>query len=101
MYDYHHLSHVKEQSRSKKTLWTTLLITLFFTIVEIVGGLLSNSLALLSDSAHMISDVIALGLSMFAIYMASWPPNARYTFGTSGLKLSLPSSTGWRWRLSP
>lgn len=80
-YDYHHLQHVKEQTRSKKTLWITLFLTLFFTIVEIVGGVLSNSLALLSDSAHMISDVIALGLSMAAIYLATKKPNARYTFG--------------------
>ncbi|KIL36172.1 cation transporter [Cohnella kolymensis] len=80
-YDFHHLKHEKEQSRSKKTLWITLMLTLFFTIVEIIGGLLSNSLALLSDSAHMISDVIALGLSMTAIYLATRPPNAKYTFG--------------------
>ncbi|WP_028547391.1 cation diffusion facilitator family transporter [Paenibacillus sp. UNC451MF] len=80
-YDYHHLHHVKEQSKSKKTLWVTLILTLFFTIVEIIGGILSNSLALLSDSAHMISDVLALGLSMVAIYLATRPPNARFTFG--------------------
>jgi len=81
MYDFHHLRHTKEQSASKRTLWITLIITLFFTIVEIIGGILSNSLALLSDSAHMISDVIALLLSMTAIYMASRPSNSRYTFG--------------------
>ncbi len=81
MYDYHHLSHEKQQTKSKKTLWIVLILTFFFTVVEIVGGLLSNSLALLSDSAHMISDVIALGLSMAAIYLARRPPNARYTFG--------------------
>lgn len=81
MYDYHHLRHVKEQSRSKKALWITLFLTLFFTIVEIIGGLLSNSLALLSDSAHMVSDVIALGLSMTAIYLATREPNKKYTFG--------------------
>ncbi|WP_185602436.1 cation transporter, partial [Paenibacillus sp. 598K] len=69
--DYHHLTHRKEQQTSKRTLWITLLLTLFFTIVEVVGGLLSNSLALLSDSAHMMSDVLALGLSMTAIYMAA------------------------------
>ena len=79
--DYHHLNHVKEQHKSKKTLWITLMLTLFFTIVEVVGGLLSNSLALLSDSAHMISDVIALGLSMTAIYLATRKPNKKYTFG--------------------
>jgi cobalt-zinc-cadmium efflux system protein len=81
MYDYHHHPHVKEQHRSKKTLWITLYLTSFFTIVEIVGGLLSNSLALLSDSAHMISDVVALGLSMAALYMATREPTKKYTFG--------------------
>ncbi|MBB6732531.1 cation diffusion facilitator family transporter [Cohnella zeiphila] len=80
-YDFHHLRHVKEQSSSKRALWITLILTLFFTVVEVIGGLLSHSLALLSDSAHMISDVIALGLSMTAIYLATRPPNAKYTFG--------------------
>lgn len=80
-YDYHHLGHVKEQTSSKRALWITLILTSFFTIVEIVGGLMSHSLALLSDSAHMVSDVIALGLSMTAIYLATRPPNAKYTFG--------------------
>jgi cobalt-zinc-cadmium efflux system protein len=79
--DYHHLNHVKEQHKSKKTLWITIILTLFFTIVEIVGGLISNSLALLSDSAHMMSDVLALGLSMTAIYLATRNPNQKYTFG--------------------
>ncbi len=80
-YDYHHLEHVKEQHKSKKTLWITLILTLFFTIVEVVGGIISNSLALLSDSAHMLSDVIALGLSMLAIYLATKKSNNKYTFG--------------------
>ncbi|AST06350.1 cation transporter [Anoxybacillus flavithermus] len=81
MYDFHHLPHVKVQTTSKKALWTTLLLTAFFTIVEVIGGILSNSLALLSDSAHMASDVIALGLSMIALYLASRPPNKKFTFG--------------------
>ncbi|MGG3937537.1 cation diffusion facilitator family transporter [Anoxybacillus kestanbolensis] len=81
MYDYHHLPHMKVQTTSKKALWTTLLLTTFFTIVEIVGGILSNSLALLSDSAHMASDVIALSLSMVAIHLASRPSNKTFTFG--------------------
>ena len=80
-YDFHHLNHVKIQQKSKNTLWITLILTLFFTLVEVVGGLLSHSLALLSDSAHMASDVIALGFSMTAIYMAVKKPNKRYTFG--------------------
>jgi cobalt-zinc-cadmium efflux system protein len=79
--DFHHLEHVKEQQVSKKTLWITLALTLFFTVIEVIGGLVSQSLALISDSAHMISDVLALGLSMYAIYMATRKPNNTYTFG--------------------
>ncbi|GIP38574.1 cation transporter [Paenibacillus sp. J31TS4] len=81
MYDYHHLNHRKEQTASRRALWVTLVLTLFFTIVELIGGILSNSLALISDSAHMVSDVLALGLSMTAIYLARREPDARYTFG--------------------
>ena len=80
-YDYHHLPHVKVQSASKKALWATLVLTLFFTFVEMIGGLVSHSLALLSDSAHMASDVIALLFSMLALFMATRPPNRKYTFG--------------------
>lgn len=80
-YDFHHLNHFKEQHKSKKTLWTTLMLTLFFTFVEIVGGILANSLALLSDSAHMMSDVLALGLSITAIYLATRNSNKKFTFG--------------------
>ena len=80
-YDFHHLHHVKQQSTSKRALWITLILTAFFTIVEVIGGIVSNSLALLSDSAHMVSDVLALGLSMLAIYMATRQPNKRFTFG--------------------
>lgn len=80
-YDFHHLEHVKEQSASKKALWITLVLTLFFAVVEVIGGIVSRSLALLSDSVHMFSDVAALGLSMTAIYLASRKPNRQYTFG--------------------
>lgn len=78
---FHHVEHSKVQKQSKVTLWATLLITLFFTIIEFTGGILSNSLALLSDSFHMLSDVLALGLSMLAIYFASRKPTARFTYG--------------------
>lgn len=84
---FHHVEHLKHQQGSKRTLWASLYITLFFTIVEIVGGILSNSLALLSDSMHMMSDVLALGLSMLAIYFASKAPTAKYTFGYLRLEI--------------
>lgn len=80
-YYFHHVEHRKIQQSSKKTLWWSLIITLFFTIVEFAGGILSNSLALLSDSFHMLSDVLALGLSMLAIFLASRAPTRRFTYG--------------------
>lgn len=84
---FHHVEHRKFQSSSKATLWSSLIITLIFTIVEFVGGLYANSLALLSDSFHMLSDVLALGLSMLAIYFASKPPTKHYTYGFLRLEI--------------
>lgn len=46
-YYFHHVEHRKIQQSSKKTLWLSLIITLFFTFVEFIGGIVSNSLALL------------------------------------------------------
>lgn len=77
---FHHVEHRKTQAHSKTTLWLSLIITLFFYSCRVCRGLVSNSLALLSDSFHMLSDVIALGLSMVAVYFASRRPTARYTF---------------------
>jgi cobalt-zinc-cadmium efflux system protein len=56
-----------------RLLWV-LGITAVFMVAEVVGGLLSNSLALLADAGHMFTDVAALGLSVFAIRLARSPP---------------------------
>lgn len=50
-------------------------------VAELVGGWLSNSLALLADAGHMFSDAAALGLALFAIWMAQKPATAERTFG--------------------
>ena len=52
-----------------------------FFIIELVGGWLTNSLALVSDAAHMFTDVAALSLSLFALWVASRPPSESKTFG--------------------
>ena len=64
---FHHRNHFKIQKKSKKTLYVTLFLTLFFALMELFGGLFSNSLSLVGDSFHMFSDVLALGASMVAI----------------------------------
>ncbi len=57
------------------------LLTAAILVVEVVGGLFSHSLALLSDAGHVLTDVIALGLAWFAAVQAERPANERRTFG--------------------
>ena len=57
-------------------------ITAVFTVVELVGGWLSGSLALLSDAGHMFTDTLALGLSLAAVRIALQPATERRTFGS-------------------
>ncbi|MCS6926302.1 MAG: cation diffusion facilitator family transporter [Candidatus Binatia bacterium] len=52
-----------------------------YCVVEFIGGLLTNSLALLSDAGHMLSDVTAMALSLFAAYVATLPVTSQKTFG--------------------
>jgi cobalt-zinc-cadmium efflux system protein len=58
-----------------------------FFLVELVGGILTNSLALLADAGHMLSDVGALGLSLLALRWTARPPTAQKTFGYHRLEI--------------
>src|SRR5437763_573536 len=57
------------------------------TVAEGVGGWLSNSLALLSDAGHMLADAAAIGLSLFALRIASRPADAKRTYGYYRLEI--------------
>lgn len=76
-HDHHH----HHGSGNRKALSIALGITLLIFVAELVGGYLTNSLALLSDAAHMFSDMAALGLSLLAIWFASKPVTMRRTYG--------------------
>jgi cobalt-zinc-cadmium efflux system protein len=56
-------------------------ITAIFFVAEVVGGLLSNSLALVADAGHMLTDVAALGLSLFVAWFSRQPSTPQKTFG--------------------
>jgi len=58
-----------------------IILSVTILIVEVIGGLLSNSLALLSDAGHVLTDIIALGLSWYGVRQATRPSNKRMTFG--------------------
>jgi cobalt-zinc-cadmium efflux system protein len=59
----------------------TLGLVLVIMVAEVIGGVLSNSLALLSDAGHMLTDALALGLSLFAMNLARRPATSTKTFG--------------------
>jgi cobalt-zinc-cadmium efflux system protein len=70
-------AHPHEQ----RPLKIALLITASVLVVEVVGGFLSRSLALLADAGHMLTDVAALGLSLFAFWLSGRPASSGRTFG--------------------
>jgi cobalt-zinc-cadmium efflux system protein len=76
-----HNGHNHTHGLARNSLRLAFFLTLIILIVEVVGGLLANSLALLSDAGHVVTDIFALGLAWFATVQAERPPNARKTFG--------------------
>jgi cobalt-zinc-cadmium efflux system protein len=72
---------LRDLERNRRDLTLTLAVTATYCVVELAGGIVTNSLALLSDAGHMFADVAALGLSLFAIRLAQLPPTSSKTFG--------------------
>src|SRR5256885_7546921 len=73
----HHHTH----GMAKQTLRFAFFLTIIILVAELVGGMIGNSLALLSDAGHVVTDIFALGLAWFAAVQAERPANARKTFG--------------------
>ena len=63
------------------------MLTTFYFLVEVTGGFLTNSLALLADAGHMFTDVAALGLSLAAMFFANRPPTPKRSFGYYRLEI--------------
>ena len=75
----HHFHNAREGN--KKGLLVALIITFGIMILEFIGGLITNSLALLSDAGHMLSDTSSLALSLFAMWFATRPVSSNKTYG--------------------
>lgn len=75
----HHHHGGKDQTIGR--LWISIGLNLMITLAEFVGGILSNSLALLSDALHNLNDTASLGISLFARKVSKKDPNAEKTFG--------------------
>lgn len=78
-HDHDHGGGKRTGNRRRLTL--TLVLAVGYMIAEVIGGLLTNSLALLADAGHMLSDVAALAMSVFAIWIAERPPTSQRTYG--------------------
>ncbi|MCE0828591.1 MULTISPECIES: CDF family zinc transporter ZitB [Buttiauxella] len=76
----HTHQHSSGDSNSKRLFWA-FSITALFMVAEVIGGVISGSLALLADAGHMLTDAAALLVALMAVKFARRPPNARHTFG--------------------
>lgn len=78
-----HLSHQRES----RNLLITVILNLFISVVELIGGLLSNSLALISDALHNFSDGIAILITFITLKISKKEPNLQKTFGYKRIQI--------------
>ncbi len=77
----HSHSHSHAHNANKKALTLSFILIAGFMVVEFVGGIMTNSLALLSDAGHMLSDAVALGLSLAAVIFGQRAATQEKTYG--------------------
>ncbi len=95
------MSEANESNQRRVTI--ALILTAAFMVVEVVGGIISGSLALLADAGHMLTDTMALGLAAMAFHVSRRPPDGRLTYGYQRFQilaafvngLSLLAIVGW------
>jgi cobalt-zinc-cadmium efflux system protein len=69
------------RTATRRSLLIALALISSYMVVEVIGGLAANSLALLADAGHMVADAAAIGLALLAMWVAARPASARHTFG--------------------
>lgn len=79
--------HPHASESIEKRFILSIVLTLIIFAAEIIGGLWTGSLALLSDAAHVFMDVFALGLSYIALRLSALPPDDRHTYGYHRLEV--------------
>jgi cobalt-zinc-cadmium efflux system protein len=108
-HDHHHdhdhgHSHVHEANeKNLRRVLIALVLTGLFMVVEVVGGIISGSLALLADAGHMLTDTMALALAAMAFHVSKRPPDGKLTFGYQRFQIlaafvngiSLLAIVGW------
>ena len=92
--DHAHGSALSAGARHRRPLLIAFSITALYMLVELAAGLLTGSLALLSDAAHMGTDVLALGMALAAITLAARPSTSQRTFGMYRLEVLAALANG-------
>lgn len=87
MEHHHHHSHSHSHASNKRALLIGFLITSAFMLVEAVGGFLTNSLALLSDAGHMLSDAVSLGIGVLAFALSEKVADYSRTYGYKRIEI--------------
>jgi zinc transporter 2 len=78
----HHEHHsTSESDQAMRKMIKISIICFLFLLAEVIGGLIANSLAILTDAAHLSSDLSGFVISIIAIYIGKKKPNKKYTFG--------------------
>ena len=82
-HEHHHAGHSHDHGRgaSRRRLTITLVLVVGYMVAEVIGGLLTHSLALLADAGHMLSDAASLALALFALWIAGRPSTPKRSFG--------------------
>ncbi|CAI9759307.1 unnamed protein product [Fraxinus pennsylvanica] len=75
------LRDAQERSASMRKLLIAVVLCIVFMSVEVVGGIKANSLAILTDAAHLLSDVAAFAISLFSLWAAGWEATPRQSYG--------------------
>ncbi|PIA54557.1 hypothetical protein AQUCO_00900846v1 [Aquilegia coerulea] len=74
-------SELESRSSSSRKLGGLIIFGVLFIVVEVVGGVKANSLAVLTDAAHLLTDVAGFALSLFAVWASGWDATPRHSFG--------------------
>lgn len=77
----HHHSHNQNNETSEKNLFITIALNIFITVTQVIGGLVSGSLSLISDAMHNFSDAVAIVITYIALRLSKKPQTIKYTFG--------------------
>jgi len=83
-HDHGHDDHGHDETKGWSTSTKLIVASIFcfiFMCAELIGGYIAHSLAIMTDAAHLLSDLAGYSISLFSLYLATRPPSAKHTFG--------------------